>query len=75
MVTALQFVISLRPSVPMAVNGTKPIEASNSEIRRWLEHSAIVISGNKPKPNDPVEFPITDVVFFPNSPKKKTTIW
>lgn len=64
--TALEFVISMRPAVPMSIEGDcKP--ASNSEIRRWLEQSAVVINGVKPKPKDLITFPVTSLIFFPKS--------
>lgn len=51
-----------------------PEPASKSEVRRWLENSAVVINGKKPKPMDLVEFPITQLVFFPKSDKRRTTV-
>lgn len=72
---ALEFLISLRPAIPMAMNGNKPIIASNGDLRRWLENKAVIINGKKPGPKDENEFPIDNVVFFPKSPERKTTIW
>jgi len=72
---ALEFLISLRPSVPMGSVGTKPVEASSSQIRRWLSDKAVVINGERPGPKEEVLFPITSVVFFPKSPDRKTTVW
>lgn len=73
--TALEFIISLRPAVPMGFQGTKPIEASNGQIRRWLQDKAIIINGTKPGPQDEIQYPITQVVFFPKSPDRRATIW
>lgn len=73
--TALEFLISLRPSIPMGMNGNKPVQASNGQIRRWLQDKAVVINGLRPSPTDEVTFPVTQVVFFPNSDERRTTIW
>lgn len=73
--TALEFLISLRPAIPMALQGNKPILASNGDIRRWLQNKAVIINNQKPGPMDEIEFPIENVVFFPKSPERKTTVW
>lgn len=58
--------------IPMSVE--KPCTVpSNSEIRRWLDQQAVIINGKKPKANDKVEFPITQLVFFPKA-KRRTTV-
>lgn len=71
---ALEFILSLRPMVPYS--SEKPCTlATNSEIRRWFNNKAIRINGEFPAWNDDVEFPINDLVFFPKSAKRKTTIY
>jgi len=40
---------------------------SNSEIRRWLQNKSIIINGEKPPPEDEIEFPVTSLIFFPAS--------
>ncbi len=70
-----EFLIGLRPAIPMATNGTKPVPASNSQIRRWLVDKAVLINGATPGPDDQVDFPITQLVFFPKSDKKRTTLY
>lgn len=47
--------------------------ASRSEKRRILEQRAVRINGAFPGPDDLIEFPVEDLVFFPNG-KRKTTI-
>ncbi len=71
--TILDFIISLRPAVPFSTE--RPCkEASNSEIRRWLKNHSISINGERlHDPNEPLDFPVFSLVFFPNS-KRKTTI-
>lgn len=69
--TALQFLISMRPCIPMSTE--RPCtETSNSELRRWLEKGSVIINGTKPKPQDIVSYPITELVFFPKSPRRTT---
>lgn len=74
MTTALQFLISLKPHLPMTMNGNKPEEPSNSEIRRWLQQNAVIINGKKPQPGDDIEFPIYSLIFFPKSQKSRCTM-
>jgi hypothetical protein len=58
--------------LPMSVE--RPCtEATNSEMKRWLKNSAVIINGKKPNVNDEIEFPITELVFFPKG-KRKTTM-
>lgn len=64
--TALEFLISMRPALPMSVENPCK-QASNSEIRRWLDQSSVIINGVKPKSKDVVNFPVTSLVFFPKS--------
>lgn len=71
--TALEYLCGL-PHVPMALNGNMPIEASNSERRRWLEHGAVLLNGTKPKPQDEISFPVTQLVFFPNGARRTTML-
>ncbi len=40
-------------------------EASNSEIRRWLENHSIEINGECLGPNELITYPISSLVFFP----------
>ena len=46
---------------------------SNSEIKRWLENGSVAINEKTPKPHDEIEFPITELVFFPTG--KTVTIF
>lgn len=59
--------------IPASVENP-PAKASNSEIRRWLDQQSVIINGKKPKAKDIVEFPITQLIFFPKSPKRRTTV-
>jgi hypothetical protein len=58
--------------LPMSIERPCTIP-TNSEIRRWLKQSAVIINGKRPKPSDEIEFPITELVYFPKG-KRKTTV-
>lgn len=63
--------------IPMSIEtkeGEAPRPPSDSEVRRWLDQSAVIINGKRPKAKDIVEWPITQLVFFPKSEKKRTTV-
>lgn len=46
-------------------NENKRDRPSNSVLYRWLKRGSVAISGQTPKPEDEVTFPITQLVFFP----------
>ena len=71
--TALEYLKEL-PRTWLPVNVERGIKrASNSDLWRWLNMGAIIINGEKPKPKDEIEFPIRQLIFFPNG-KRRTTI-
>jgi hypothetical protein len=41
--------------------------ASNGEVRRWLENSAVRFNGKPLKPKDRLDFPLYSVVMFPKA--------
>lgn len=49
-------------------------KASKSTIRRWFEQKSIMINNMFPKWNDHIEYPITQLILFPNSKNRKITI-
>ncbi|WP_309385753.1 hypothetical protein [Cerasicoccus frondis] len=59
--------------LPMIERNGKVLKASKKEVRRWLDQKAVVMNGERPAPNDEFETPLTELVFFPNSPSKRTT--
>lgn len=72
--SALEFLIQNREFIPMSME--KPCtQPTNSEIRRWLDQSSVVINGSKPKAKDKIAYPVTSLVFFPKSAKKRVTIF
>lgn len=76
METVLDFIISLHPMIPYSTEQPgKP--ASKSEIRRWCNSGGmIVLNGETVKKHDQeIQYPVTQLVFFPKSHKRKTTIY
>ena len=74
--TALDFLMELKWAGMILWSqerGNRP--ASNSEMRRWLTQGAILINGKRPKMNDKIEFPVTELVLFPNGKKHKCSIF
>lgn len=46
---------------------------SNSKIWNLLDQSAVQIDNKRPKPNDEIYFPLTEVVFYPSG--RRCTLW
>lgn len=70
---ALAFILSMRPAVPFSIE--RPCQpASNGEVRRWFQNKAVRINGAFPGWGDEIDFPITELVFFPRSANRKTTV-
>ena len=70
---ALEFIKQF-DNLPMMEKNCQPCKMSNKDKKRILEQSAVLINGKKPKPNDEIEFPVWQLVFFPNSDKKRCTL-
>lgn len=70
---AFEFLVGLR-FLPDSKEGAKLGRPSNGEIRRWLVNHAVIINSVKPLPGAEVQFPITDLVFFPNFKHKCTMV-
>jgi hypothetical protein len=71
-VKALDFLVGLEFK-PVMLKGNLPVRMSNNECRRLLMNRSVLINGIKPLPDDEVEFPIWQLIFFPGS-KNRTTI-
>ena len=71
--TALNFLNQLRPAIPFSIE-TPCKEMSNSELRRHMKQGGILINGEKVTPEEPIDFPVFSLVFFPNSEKRRTTL-
>ena len=70
--TALELLKSI-PHLPMFIRNGHVAKAGTSQCKRWLQDKAVLINGQRPGPNDEVELPITELVFFPKSKEKKVT--
>ena len=63
------------PVVLMRGNGRETYgRPSNSEIYRWLKQGSVLVNGTTPKPNDSIEFPIKELVFFPKGKRRITFV-
>ena len=43
------------------------LHPSTSEIKRWLMNGSVIINGVRSKPWDKIQFPIRQLIFFPDS--------
>jgi hypothetical protein len=69
--SALEFLLDFK-WCPQSIEKDGPV--SNSEKKRWLQNRAVSINGVRPLPDDLISFPINELVFFPNSSTRKTTL-
>lgn len=73
MVNALTWLNSLRPALPSSVE--QPCKAmSNGELRRHMQQGAVLVNSERLDPNEVIDFPVFSLVFFPKSPKRRTTL-
>jgi hypothetical protein len=49
-------------------------KATNSEIRRWFKNKAVIISGRTPSWDEEVIFPVGELILFPQSKTRRTSI-
>lgn len=42
-------------------------KATNSELKRWLQNQAVQINGERPKFDQEITFPITELFLFPKN--------
>lgn len=54
--------------------GNKVSKVSNSELKRWIQNSALIINGEPKKWDELMDFPVFSIVLFPKSEKQRTTI-
>lgn len=70
---ALTFLNSLRPALPMSIEKPCTI-ASNGELRRWMRDGAVLLNGRPLREVDFVD-DVRSLIFFPNSKKRRTTLF
>ena len=70
--TAFEYLKSI--SLPVSTEGGNYLRGrpSNGEIKRWLSKGSVIINGRRPGPEDKINFPIKQLIFFPNG-KRRTT--
>lgn len=71
--TALQFMIRLHSMSPFW-SMEQNRNASNSEIRRWIEQGGITFNGEKMQPNETIDFPLFSLIMFPKSESRRCTL-
>lgn len=77
--TALQYLNSLRPALPLSIecppSKEKPAQQmSNGELRRHMAQGGVLINGERVAPDEVIDFPVWSLVFFPRSDKRRTTL-
>lgn len=72
--TGFEYIMDLNEVCKFTSQERPPGPASKSELRRLLDQSALRINGKVVRTKDVIEFPITSVVLFPKSEKKRITI-
>lgn len=59
---------------PLTKRGSGLGYPSNQELKQWLKDGAVRVNQVLVGTGDVIEFPITDLVFFPKNDKKRATI-
>jgi len=77
--TALQWLNSLRPALPLSIenpptkeNPAQPM--SNGELKRHMQQGGVLVNGERIAPDDRIDFPVFSLVFSPKSAKRRTTL-
>jgi len=70
----LTFLVTLRDETGCCPFNNRQGLATNSDLRRWINEGSITFNGERLQWNDEVQFPLTDLVFFPKSAKKRITL-
>lgn len=69
----LTWLDSLRPALPYSTEKPTTV-VSNSELRRWILKGSILVNSERVTYDEPMDFPVFSLVFFPKSKDRKTTI-
>jgi hypothetical protein len=72
--TGIQYLRTLHEVCAFQSQERGPGVASGSELGRWLKSKSLHINGKPIGPQDPIPFPITNVVLFPNSKRRRCTL-
>lgn len=60
---ALDFLKYVKDKAHITFHSPRGREASNTELRDWLNQGAFTINGTKPKWDEEIEFPVSQFVF------------
>ena len=70
----LDFLLDLKAAHCCPWSRERNMPASNSDVRRWIQSGAVLINGVRSRTiDDVVEFPVTELVWFPNG-KNRTSV-
>jgi hypothetical protein len=72
--TAIQYLRSLHEVCCFQSQERHTGAATGSELARWIKSKALHVNGNAVAPNEALAFPITSVVLFPGSKRKRCTL-
>jgi hypothetical protein len=72
-VNTLTYLNNLRPALPMS-NEKPCIQASNSELRRWIGNGSVLINHERCTWDEEIDFVVHSLVLFPGSIKKRCTL-
>ena len=77
--TALQWLNSLRPALPMSIENpatrdNPAQQMSNGELKRHMQQGGVLVNGERISPDERIDFPVFSLVFFPKSASKRCTI-
>jgi hypothetical protein len=74
--TAYQYLCGVQKFLPVSRENTNPCKpVSKSEIKRWLQNKTVIINGRRPNWDEQIQFPIDELVFFPNARTRTTMIY
>ena len=80
--TAFEFLCRIRHipcidfwSHPKGAGSVRTSVCSKGERRRLLINKAVIINGARPGPTEEIQFPIDELIFFPNSKNRCTMIY
>ena len=77
--SALQYLNGLRPALPLSIEHPpgkdQPAQQmSNGELKRHMQQGGVLINGEKVSPDEPIDFPVFSLVFFPKSKTRRATL-
>lgn len=69
----LQWLNSLRPAIPMSAERPGTL-MSNGELRRHISQGGVLINGERATAEEPIDYPVFSLVFFPKGARRTTII-